>query len=76
MGTVRAKMQCVVNEDWSDGKHVVMQAVYDPDPDSENGKFFKYTPGGSVDLSIVNPAAAAAFEVGKEYFVDFTAADA
>lgn len=38
----------------------------------ENEKFFKYTPGGSISLSTINPEAASQFEEGKEYYVDFT----
>lgn len=41
----------------------------------ENEEFFKYTPGGSIDLSVVNPEAAGQFEPGKEYFVTFTKAE-
>lgn len=38
----------------------------------ENRKFFESTPSGSIDLGTINPDAAAQFEVGKEYYVDFT----
>lgn len=40
----------------------------------ENKAFYAATPGGSITLCVVNPAAAAQFEVGKEYYVDFTPA--
>lgn len=40
----------------------------------ENDEFFKYTPGGQIDLTIMNPNAMAQFEEGKEYYVDFTPA--
>ncbi len=40
----------------------------------ENNKFFQSTPSGKIELHIVNPQASAQFEVGKEYFVDITAA--
>lgn len=41
----------------------------------ENKQFFKWTPSGNITLSVVNPAAAAQFEVGKEYYIDFTPAE-
>jgi hypothetical protein len=40
----------------------------------ENKQFYKWTPGGAIDLAILNPAAADAFEVGKPYYIDFTPA--
>ena len=54
---------------------VVMVPVYDPDPQSENGRFYKYTPSGEIKLSVLNPDAAAAFEIGEEYYVEFTRAE-
>ncbi len=41
----------------------------------ENESFYKWTPGGNIILSTINTEAAAQFEVGKEYYVDFTPAD-
>ncbi len=42
----------------------------------ENEQFFKWTPGGEISLGTVNENAAAALEVGKEYYVDFHLAEA
>ena len=44
---------------------------YDPNPESENGRFFQATPSISMNLGVVNLAASAALEVGKDYYVDF-----
>lgn len=41
----------------------------------ENKVFFKYTPGGSISLTVVNPEVASKFVPGKEYYVDFTEAE-
>lgn len=41
----------------------------------ENDEFYKYTPGGVLEMSTINESAAAAFEVGKEYYLDFTPAE-
>jgi hypothetical protein len=40
----------------------------------ENKEFFKWTPGGVITLSVVSDATVAQFEVGKEYYIDFTPA--
>lgn len=40
----------------------------------ENKTFWKYTPCGKIELSTVNQNAADQFEVGKEYYIDFTPA--
>jgi hypothetical protein len=52
-----------------------LNAVYDSNPDSENGRFFRYTPCGRLSLSTVNPSAAEAFVVGRDYYLDFTPAN-
>jgi hypothetical protein len=41
----------------------------------ENKPWSQYTPQGQITMTITNPAAVAAFELGKPYFVDFTPAD-
>jgi hypothetical protein len=41
----------------------------------ENDQFYKYTPGGQLVLSVLNPDAAAALEVGKQYYIDITPAE-
>lgn len=41
----------------------------------ENATWAKYTPSGQLTMQIDNPDAYAAFELGKEYFLDFTPAE-
>lgn len=41
----------------------------------ENKTFYQYTPCGKITLGVINPAAAQQFEVGKEYYIDFTKAE-
>lgn len=38
----------------------------------ENEEFYKWTPSGNIILSTINPNAAEQFEVGREFYVDFT----
>ena len=70
---VRAKFVVQNVEVREDGTGVVnMLPVYDGS--AENKQFFKYTPGGSINLQILNTEATQAFAEGKEYYVDFTLA--
>lgn len=41
----------------------------------ENKRFFDATPGGDITLSCLNPEASQQFEIGKSYYIDFTAAE-
>ena len=42
------------------------------DPQHENSKFWEATPSGSIQLGCVNQEAWKHFEIGKDYYVDFT----
>ena len=71
---VRAKFKCM-DKSKPDGEGcstIRLEPVYCGS--EENKQFFRWTPGGQISLSIINPSAAEQFEVGKEYYVDFTAA--
>jgi hypothetical protein len=46
------------------------------DPKHENSNFWQHSPTGSIELGTVNKAAWEQFELGKEYYVDFTRAGA
>lgn len=65
---VRAKFVCNMKRD----DMVLFSPVYSGSP--ENQEFFKATPGGDISLYVVNKAAYDAFEMGKEYYIDFTPA--
>jgi hypothetical protein len=45
------------------------------DPSHENSKFWKQSPSGSLELGTINPEAWKQFELGKQYYLDFTLAD-
>lgn len=65
---VRAKFRVTKSKDGQ----IVAEAVIDGS--EENKQFFQFTPSGSLSLGTVNPHAAAYFEEGAEYYLDFTRA--
>jgi len=76
MAKVRAKFECVGIEDQPDceSKSVLFSPVINGS--DENKSFSKYTPSGSLNLQIsYETEASNAFEVGKEYYLDFTEAE-
>lgn len=74
--SVRAKVNCTKKQ----GNEVCFTTVYETDEtksaDPEDVRFTKATPWGEIMLGIDNPAAMDQFEVGKQYYVDFTPASA
>lgn len=67
----RAKVMCIEVTHTTTGRRVKFQPVLN---DSEENKaFFKWTPFGTIELGILNPDVE--FEVGQNYYVDFTKAD-
>ncbi len=56
---------------------LIFSPVYgNGDPDHENTKFWEASPSGEIKLGTVNQAAWEQFELGAEYYIDFTRADA
>ncbi len=49
---------------------VILKPVYSQEEGHENHAFWDATPSGSLELMINNPAAAAYFETGVEYYVE------
>ena len=71
--TVRAKFKVRSKTDAPGvGFAITLDAVYDPDPSSENGRFFRWTPSGTITMGVVNDSASAQFVEGEEVYVDFT----
>jgi hypothetical protein len=56
-------------------RSISMMAVYDPDPESENGQFWQATPQGQVELGIVRESVGNYFDLHGEYYVTFTSAN-
>lgn len=75
MKKVRSKFVCtgVKDSTESETKSVSFSPVVNGS--DENKSFSKYTPSGQIHLVIsYETEASNAFEIGKEYFVDFTPA--
>lgn len=77
--TVRAKLRLtsITESSWGKGaptsKKLRFDTIYDQSI-PEDQRFQKATPSGHCELQIDNPAALAQFEIGCDYFVDFTPA--
>ncbi|MEH2293827.1 hypothetical protein [Nostoc sp.] len=71
---MRAKFQVASVSRFADfdGVEVKLRPVIDDY--EENKKFWKYTPQGKLEVTITNPNAVEFFEVGKEYYLDFSEA--
>ena len=56
-------------------RSVKLTPVYgNGDPNHENTKFWNASPSGGIQLGCANLEAAEAFELGQEFYVDFTPA--
>jgi hypothetical protein len=70
---VRAKFQVTeIRRTVGPQTQVILKPVYSQDPAHENKVFWEATPNGQLEMWIKNEAAARTFEVGCEYYLDFT----
>ena len=67
--SVIAKFNCCEIAEYVIGKKVTLVPV--TGECEENKTFFKWTPSGKIEMSILNPEAAEQFEIGKNYYVEF-----
>jgi hypothetical protein len=49
--------------------------TYPADGSDENNTFAKFTPNGSLSLTVANPALQGKFKPGDTFYLDFTKAD-
>lgn len=71
---IRAKFQChAVTKDSGKNEIVRFTAVYGSG--EANKQWSKYTPNGTLEMTISEEGAQGRFEPGKEYFLDITPAD-
>ena len=48
---------------------------YPADGTDENNTFARFTPAADLSITITNPALLGQFEVGQQYYADFSKAD-
>lgn len=78
---MRAKVMVTsVGQPYEGCEQVNMSPVCGTDPfgpngESEDNTYARYTPSGSISLSITNPALHGKFAYGDKFYVDFTPAD-
>ena len=74
--SVRAKFNCqaVVENDSATCTTVILHAVYGDGTD--NASWSQATPWGKLEMAITNPDAVAAFEVGRDYWLDLNMVEA
>lgn len=51
---------------------IILSPVYSSDPNNENHAFWEATPSGKIELGVVNAEAVKDFDLGNEYYIDFT----
>lgn len=78
-GFMRAKMKVASVEAFEWGEKLKMQAVskstpYPPDGTDEDNTYATFTPSGTIELTITNPALHGKFKAGQKFYVDFTEA--
>ena len=69
----RAKFLCVEKKEAKDGNKNIFSYLFYPvtSGSEENKEFYHYTPTGKLELNSIKNGL---FEVGKEYYLDFTLA--
>lgn len=74
---VRAKFIChtIQNVMTTNPGEAVAVLTFVPVYGEANKDWSKYTPQGKLEITITNPPAIAAFDLGKSYYLDFTPAD-
>lgn len=76
---MRAKMQVQSVESFSGADSIKMAPVcgnvpFGPEGQSEDNTFARYTPSGSLQLSITNPELIGKIKPGQKFYLDFTEA--
>ena len=70
---VKAKFKCTEKTENEAGHNVVLVPVMNGS--EENKQYWKWTPSGRFEFICLNPAASEQFVVGKEYYIDISAAE-
>jgi hypothetical protein len=73
---IRAKfvVNSIERSRYANSDTIRMLAIYD-DSTAENRRFSKATPSGKLEMIISVPEALSEFELGREFYLDFTPVD-
>jgi hypothetical protein len=76
---MRAKFQInTIIPGYGGSETLIMNAVtskpFDENGVNEDNAYSKFSPAGSLSLTVNNPALAGQFKVGEKYYLDFTLA--
>jgi hypothetical protein len=79
MSAMRAKMRIAFVQKQVGSELLQFAAVarsdrYPADGSDENNTYAKFSPSGSLTLTVANPTLFDKFKPGEEYYVDFTKA--
>jgi len=80
MPAMRAKMRITKVEQFEGGNEklemtaVSKSTAYPADGSDEDNTYAKFSPSGSLTLTISNPALAGKFRPGQKFYLDFTEA--
>ena len=74
---MRAKLRVSGVVPYDGGENLSFSAVsknegYPEDGSDENNTFAKFTPSAELNMTVNNPNLLGKFEVGQEFYVDFT----
>jgi len=74
---MRAKLKLSHIQKFENSEVLMFVAVcknegYPPDGSDENNTFAKWTPSAELKMCVNNPALLGVYEVGQEFYVDFT----
>ena len=77
---MRAKMKIESVERFDTSERLKMRPVckpggYPADGSDEDNTFAKFSPSGSLELTITNPNLIGKFNPGEAYYLDFTKAE-
>ncbi len=53
----------------------VTDKAFDPEGNSEDNSFARWTPTGSLTMTVTNPNLVGTFKPGEKYYLDFTKAE-
>mgnify|MGYP000571989624 CR=1 FL=1 len=76
---MRAKLKIDHIDQYEGGENLTFSAVcadeFGQDGEDENNTYARYTPAADLKITIQNPNLFGTFEVGQEFYVDFTPAN-